>query len=100
MGSVGNTRLLTHVKMLLVSIFFSFSLTYVPMTKKVNKSGEAEKVPHSTVIFGGDQLTEERARNVQLARSDSADTLERLQSMWPENEEWHATRIACKVSVT
>ncbi|KAM7437342.1 hypothetical protein ABFA07_012980 [Porites harrisoni] len=67
------------------------------MTKKVNKSGEAEKVPHSTVIFGGDQLTEERARNVQLARSDSADTLERLQGVWPENEEWHATRIACKV---
>ena len=37
---------------------------------------------------------------MQLARSDSADTLERLQGVWPENEEWHATRIACKVSVT
>ena len=70
------------------------------MTKKVNKNGEAEKVPLSTVIFGGDQLTEERARNVQLASSDSADTLERLQGVWPENEDWHATRIAYKVSVT
>ena len=70
------------------------------MTKKVNKNGEAEKVPLSTVIFGGDQQTEERARNVQFARSDSADTLERLQGVWPKNEDWHATRIACKVSVT
>lgn len=70
------------------------------MTKKVNKNVEAEKVPLRTVIFGGDQLTEERARNVQLARSDSADTLERLQGVWPENEDWYATRIAYKVSVT
>ena len=37
---------------------------------------------------------------MQFARSDSADTLERLQGVWPENEDWHATRIACKVSVT
>ena len=70
------------------------------MTKKVNKSREAEKVPLSTVFFGGDQLTEEKARNVQLARSDGADTLERLQGVWPENEDWHAIRIAYKVSVT
>lgn len=73
--------------------------TYVPMTTKVNKNGEAEKVPLSTVFFGGDQLTEERARNVQLARSDRADTLERLQGVWPKNEDWHAFRIAYKVSV-
>ena len=70
------------------------------MTKKVNNNGEAERVPLSTVIFGGDQLTEDRARNVQLARSDSADTLERLQGVWPANEDWHATRIAYKVRVT
>ena len=70
------------------------------MTKKVNNNGEAERVPLSTVIFGGDQLTEDRARNVQLARSDSADTLERQQGVWPENEDWHATRIAYKVRVT
>ena len=70
------------------------------MTKKVNNNGEAERVPLSTVIFGGDQLTEDRARNVQLARSDSAATLERLQGVWPENEDWHATRIAYKVRVT
>ena len=70
------------------------------MTKKVNNNGEAERVPLSTVIFGSDQLTEDRARNVQLARSDSADTLERLLGVWPENEDWHATRIAYKVSVT
>ena len=67
---------------------------HVPMTKKVNKNGAAEKVPLSTVFFGGDQLTEERAKNVQLVRSDGADTLERLQGTWPKNEDWHAIRIA------
>ena len=50
--------------------------TYVPMTTKVNKNGEAEKVPLSTVFFGGNQLTEERARNVQLARSDLSRKIE------------------------
>ena len=73
---------------------------YVPMAEKLNKNGEKEKVPISTTFFGGDQLTEERARNVQLARSDGADTLERLQGVWPKNEDWHAIRTAYKVSVT
>ena len=35
---------------------------------------------------------------MQLARSDGADTLERLQGVWPKNEDWHAIRIAYKVS--
>ena len=36
---------------------------------------------------------------MQLARSDGADTLERLQGVWPKNEDWHTIRIAYKVSV-
>lgn len=72
---------------------------YVPMTEKPRQNGETEKVPISTIFFGGDQLTEERARNVQLARSDGEDTLERLQGVWPKNEDWHAIRTAYKVSV-
>ena len=84
----------------MVDILEHLQYTYVPMTKKVNKNGETEKVPLSTIFFGGDQLTEERARNVQLARSDGADTLERLQGVWPKNEDWHAIRIAYKANVT
>ena len=38
---------------------------YVPM---VENGGES--VPADTVFFGGDQLTEERARNIKKARMD------------------------------
>ena len=61
------------------------------------RNGETEKGPLQTVFFGGDQLTEERARNVQLARSDGRMSEERLQGLWPKNEDWHAIRIAYKV---
>ena len=47
----------------MVDIFEHLQDTYVPVTKKVNQNGEAEEVLLSTVFFGGDQLTEERARN-------------------------------------
>ena len=50
------------------------------------------------VFFGGDQLTEEWARNVQLARSDGTSTAERLEGVWPKNEDWHAIRTAYKVT--
>lgn len=47
-----------------------------------------------TIFFGGDQLTEERARNIQMARSDERTVEERLESIWPKNEDWHAIRTA------
>lgn len=52
-----------------------------------------------TVFFGGDQLTEERARNVQMARSDGRTNEERLEGLWPKNEDWHAIRIAYDVDM-
>jgi len=61
---------------------------YVP---KVN--GE----PADNVFFGGDELTEERARNIQKARADGENTFERLDAVWPKNEDWHAIRIAYQV---
>lgn len=48
-------------------------------------------------FFRGDQLTEKRARNVQLARSDGTSTAERLEGVWPKNEDWHGIRTAYKV---
>ncbi len=54
----------------------------------------------NTTFFGGDQLTEERSRNVQIARSDGRTTKERLEGVWPKNEDWHAIRIAYDVSIT
>ena len=70
----------------------------VPMAEKKLASGRTEKVPVETVFFGGDQLTEERARNVQLARSDGSTAEERLEGVWPNNEDWYAIRTAYKVN--
>ncbi len=49
------------------------------------------------MFFGGDQLTEERARNIQKARADGHTITERLDATWPKNEDWHAIRTAYKV---
>ncbi|KAJ7336001.1 hypothetical protein OS493_013371 [Desmophyllum pertusum] len=83
----------------MVDILDHLQSLYVPMTEKQLASGGTEKVPVETVFFGGDQLTEERARNVQLARSDGTTTEERLDGVWPKNEDWHAIRIAYKVVI-
>lgn len=47
--------------------------------------------------MGGDQLTEERARNIQRARMDGHSLCDRLEGVWAKNEDWHAIRIAYKV---
>lgn len=74
----------------MIDIIETIQDTYVPQTS----SGL------DTTFFGGDQLTEERSRNVQLARSDGRTTKERLEGVWPKNEDWHAIRIAYDVSRT
>lgn len=81
----------------MVDILDSLQSLYVPMSEVQLRNGETEKGPLQTVFFGGDQLTEERVRNVQLARSDGRTSEERLQGLWPKNEDWHAIRIAYKV---
>ena len=43
----------------------------------------------SGCVFGGDQLTCERARNSQHHRKDSATTQERLEGLVPTVEDWH-----------
>ena len=81
----------------MVDILDHLQSLYVPMADKQLPNGCTEKVSVETVFFGGDQLTEERARNVQLARSDGTSTAERLEGVWPKNEDWHAIRTAYKV---
>ena len=49
------------------------------------------------IFFGGDQLTEERARNMQFARMDGKTPKERLQGLWPIFEDWHGIRTAYEV---
>ena len=54
--------------------------------------------PADCIFLGGDQLTEERARNLQKARLDGHDVRSRLQGVLPKNEDWHAIRIAYSVN--
>ena len=77
----------------MVDILETLQEKYVPM---VQNGGES--VPADTVFFGGDQLTEERARNIQKARMDGDTTQERLEGVWPKNEDWHGIRIAYQVT--
>ena len=56
-------------------------------------------MPADFTFLGGDQLTEERARNIQRARMDGQSVFDRLEGIWAKNEDWHAIRIAYKVQV-
>ena len=42
------------------------------------------------LLFGGDQLTRERAYNAKDAKLQSANPLKKLQGIIPKVEDWHA----------
>lgn len=65
---------------------------YVPMSEI-----GSDRKPSDVIFFGGDQLTEERARNIQKARMNGETECERLEGVWPKNEDWHGIRIAYQV---
>lgn len=82
----------------MVDILETIQDRYVPfdVTTEINKS---HKVTSDLLFFGGDLLTEERAHNIQRARADGDTPVERLDTVWPKNEDWHAIRTAYKVGL-
>ena len=82
----------------MVDILETIQDRYVPFHVPT-QSGKSDKVPSDMLFFGGDQLTEERARNIQRARADGETPVERLDTVWPKNEDWHAIRTAYKVCI-
>ena len=46
-----------------------------------------------SIVFGGDQLTEERASNTQKGFLDGSTRYERLQGLEPIFEGWHTKRM-------
>ena len=76
----------------MVDILEHLHSNYVPMSE-VNGA----KTPADFVSFGGDQLTEERSRNIQKARADGRSVDEKLDGVWCKNEDWHGIRIAYQV---
>jgi hypothetical protein len=69
---------------------------YVPK-KKVQSNSETNVDIIEPILFGGDQLTEERARNGQAARADGDTDLEKLRGLVPKVEVWHAIRLLYQV---
>lgn len=55
----------------MVDILETIQEKYVPFTTVSVQSEAGEVVTSEMIFFGGDQLTEERARNIQTARADS-----------------------------
>ena len=76
----------------MVDILEHLHSNYVPMSQ-VN----GVKTPADFVCFGGDQLTEERSRNIQNAQADGRSVDEKLDGVWCKNEDWHAMRISYQV---
>ena len=49
------------------------------------------------IFLGGDNLTEERARNLQGAMAEGDSDIDCLKGVIPKNEDWHAIRYMYKV---
>ena len=63
---------------------------YVPTVTDFN-GGEMEVL--QKVIFDGDQLTEEQARNCQWANTLARTQIERLEGVTPAFADWHLKKM-------
>ena len=79
----------------MVEILEQLHKQYVPIFGSTNDTKSVKIV--EKVLFGGDQLTEERARNATDGRSDGDSEYERLEGLIPKVEDWHAKRILYQV---
>ena len=50
------------------------------------------------ILFGGDQLTEERAINTRRAFLDGETKFEKLKGLSPKFEDWHAKKTLYEVT--
>ena len=79
----------------MVEILEELHKQYVPISGSTKDTKSVKIV--EKVLFGGDQLTEERARNATDGRSDGDSEYERLEGLIPKVEDWHAKRILYQV---
>ena len=80
--------------------------TYVPVVDTVHHSivdvdGSIEPVMINEqmykILFGGDQLTVERARNIQRVRDNSDTVSHHMDGLVPVSEDWHSKMCLYKV---
>ena len=81
----------------MIDILTEIQEKYVPADVAASENGDPVHSVLSQLFFGGDQLTEERARNAQKGRSDGDNMYERLEGLLPKVEDWHAGRIIYQV---
>ena len=67
---------------------------YIPQS--YNEKGEAVDVVRP-ILFGGDQLTEERMVNVKKSFLNGKSKLDRLDGIVPKFEDWHLKRTFYEV---
>lgn len=77
----------------MAQILKDYQHNYVPCFE----NAKGNKTILGNVPLHGDQLFEERARNVEWAFHDGEDKYERLESLLPEHADWHAKVTLYKV---
>ncbi len=65
---------------------------YVPLY-----GNDDEQIVLEPIFLDGDQLTEERARNVQWVFQDGDNVYDRLEGLDPTHADWHAKVTLCQV---
>lgn len=81
----------------MIDILDTIHSKYVPSKITLDESGEQTTEVLDQIFFGGDQLTEERARNAKHARGDADSSFGRLEGVISKVEDWHAIRLAYQV---
>lgn len=82
----------------MIEILTELHEKYLPLLKTTDDSGNEQVEILQKLFFGGDQLTEERARNARQGRADGDSDFERLEGFIPKVEDWHAGRVLYQVS--
>ena len=81
----------------MIDILDTIHTKYVPSHISVDENGEQTTEVLEQIFFGGDQLTEERARNAKDARGNGDSAFDRLEGVISKVEDWHAIRLAYQV---
>jgi hypothetical protein len=73
----------------MVEILKIINMKYVPTTKVQNEFGDEEEEIKKRILFGGDQLTVERAIGAMGAVMDSETPFKQLKGIIPKVEDFH-----------
>jgi len=82
----------------MIEILEHIHTEYVPTSTTTTDEGVLHTEVVQPILFGGDQLTEERGRNSKDARADGETSYERLEGVQTKHEDWHGIRLIYQVN--